>query len=738
LSLTPRRAAILASLFVVTGLLWYATTLVRLPTGFTARYFAGSDLANRPTVATIDPSVTSDIVRRNWPLPDQAFTAIWDGYLVLGRSGVRRVSLVSDGSSYLYVDDRLAINNAGPHGPRQVTLAIPLDRGVHKLRVEYAAADHPVGVDLLWASSAFASLTPLTGRSVSPTNVSPSEFTRRVWIGRLRIACVITWGVVFLALMLGGAVVPTGRALIRHHVPAGVPAPVIGLLVVTGAAYCAAITWGIPGQGWAPDEFIPADFLDAFDRHFSHGWWSKYPPAQFYLCSIVSAPLLVWRWLDPSAFVASPGPELLWITFRAVAVSMGVATVLVVYLCGTYLYGAWSALVAAAIAAFTMPAIYYATVANVDVPYVFWFSISLVAFVRILVDESLFDYLLFAITATLAVCTKDQAYGLYVLPAAALVLRRRKHLLPSAAVAAVTFALCHNLLFNLSGFRTHVQYITGGGATPFRMFDSTLSGQWELWQTVWLLARVSMGWPALLLCGAGIASSLVRRDSASRRLWWLMLPALSYHFAFMGVVGFTYDRFLMPMFLSLALAGGYAASMLERAGPRLRTWGRVGVATLITYTAVYALAIDAAMLRDSRYGVETWMRGNVEPGATVGRVGPIEHVPRIDDHFTILVIPTVDAIRETSLDYIVVNTDWAERFGRGSREWDGYRALREGRIGYRKVFEVRNPIRFGGMSLERRFDAFGTVGYSTLTKLNPPIDVFKRDRERPVPSARTP
>jgi len=737
--LTPRRAAISASLlFVVTGLLWYATTLARLPSGFTARYFAGANQSNRPTVATVDPSVTSDIVRRNWPLPDQGLTAIWDGYLVLGRGGVRRFSVVSDGSSYLYIDDRLAINNAGPHGPRQVTLAMPLDRGVHKLRVEYAASDHPLGVDLLWAPSAFGSLTPLTGRSVAPANPSPSELTRRVWIGPLRIAIVITWSVLFVALMLGSVIVPAGRALLRRHLPTGVPAPVLALLAVAALAYCAAITWGIPGQGWAPDEIIPTDFLDAFDRHFSHGWWSKYPPAQFYVCSIASAPLLAWRWLDPSAFAASPGPELLWLTFRVVTMAMGVATTLMVYLCATYLYGTWSAFVAAAIAAFTMPAIYYAKVANVDVPYVFWFSISLVAFVRILVDASLIDYLVFAIAATLAVCTKDQAYGLYVLPAAALVLIRRKHLLPSALAAGVTFVLCHNLLFNLSGFRTHLRYISGSGATPFRMFESTLSGQWELWQTVWMLARVSMGWPVLLLCGAGIVASLAQRDHASRRLWWLLLPALSYHFAFMGVVGFTYDRFLMPMFLSLALAGGFAVSRLEQTAPRLRTWGRAGVAALLTYTAVYVLSVDAAMLRDSRYAVETWIRGNVEPGATVGRVGPIEHVPRIDDFFTILVIPTVDTIRETSLDYIVVNTDWAERFGRGSREWDGYRALREGRIGYRKVFELRNPIRLGGMSFERRFDAFGTVGYSTLTKLNPPIDVFKRDRERPAPTARTP
>ena len=127
--MTPRRAAILASgLFVLTGLLWYATTLVRLPTGFSARYFAGSDLSNRPAVATIDPSVTADVVRRAWPLPDQALTAIWDGYLTLGRGGARRVSLVSDGSSYLYVDDRLLNETAladtvSPAGRKRRVLA---------------------------------------------------------------------------------------------------------------------------------------------------------------------------------------------------------------------------------------------------------------------------------------------------------------------------------------------------------------------------------------------------------------------------------------------------------------------------------------------------------------------------------------------------------------------------------------------------------------------------------------
>ena len=410
--------------------------------------------------------------------------------------------------------------------------------------------------------------------------------------------------------------------------------------------------------------------------------------------------------------------------------------------------------VAAAIAALTMPAVFYGKVANFDMPYVFWFAVSLASFIRILVDDSWSDYLIFAVTATLAVCTKDQAYGLYGLPAVALLGVRRRHLLPATLAAVATFALCHNLIFNTSGFLSHVRYITGGGSTAFRMFEPTLSGQSQLWQAVWIVTRVSMGWPVYVLCLAGLALSiwpaLSERSSAraegrpggsQRRLWWALLPTASYYLTFLAVVGFTYDRFLMPMFLGLALAGGYAAARFDEWAPSVRTWQRVGIASMLAYTLAYVLAIDVALLRDARYDVEAWMRANVPPGATVGRLGPVEHVPRVDRFLTVLVIPTAENIRATALDYLVVNADWIERFGHGSYggpEYAGYRELREGRLGYRKVFEVRTPITFAGMSYDRRFDAFGTIGYSTLTRLNPPTIVFKRDPGTPAPTARTP
>src|SRR6185436_9423160 len=104
---------------------------------------------------------------------------------------------------------------------------------------------------------------------------------------------------------------------------------------------------------------------------------------------------------------AAPVPELLRLLFRFVSLSMGVGIVLMVFVCASYLYDRWSAVVAATLAALSMPMVYHAKIANLDVPYVFWFTISLASFLRLAIEESPIDYILFAFAATLAVCTKD-------------------------------------------------------------------------------------------------------------------------------------------------------------------------------------------------------------------------------------------------------------------------------------------------------------------------------------------
>lgn len=741
--LRPSRIALLtASFFILTCLLWYGTTLVRFPTGFLARYHAGPEWASGTKLATIDERVSSSVVRRNWSRTDEPFSVRWDGYLVLNRAGVYRFSLLSDDGTRLYFDDRLVIDNGGEHGLRQLTAEVPLDRGVHTLRLDYSQAGGQFGVELLWAPRRSYSLSSLAGSVVSPRRPSRSEFILRGWRDRIRIFVVGAWALLYLSLLLAYGVVPALRALIRHHAPGGVPASVIALLTLSAGLYLTAFTWGLPGQGWASDELTPGSVFQAVDAHFSHGWWSKYPPAHYYLLTIASAPFLAWRWLDPIAFGASLAPDMLFVMFRCVSVAMAVSIVLMVYLCGSYLYNTWSALVGAAVAALTMPVVFYAKLANVDLPFVWWFGISLVSFARIAVEDSKIDYILFALAGTLAVCTKDQAYGLYGVPVLALGFRvysrtpgpspvrrlaamiRQRHLLAAAGLSLAAFAVCHNLLFNAGGFSSHVRNTSG--RELYRMFEPTIAGQWQLWRAVWIVIRVSFGWPTFLLCVSGLALSFWRPEKTHKRLWWLLLPAVSYYITFLAVIGYTYDRFLLPIFVVLALAGGFCASRVEQAAPHVRNVLRAGIVGVLTYSFAYVMAVNMAMLSDSRYAIEAWIRSNVEPGATIGLIGTLEHVPRINGVFTRFLNPTAQEIRSVSPEYVVVNADWVRRFQPGTPEHDGYRDLREGRLGYRPAFESYRPVSFAGMSFSTRFEPFGQTGYSTLTRINPPMLVFRR------------
>ena len=207
-------------------------------------------------------------------------------------------------------------------------------------------------------------------------------------------------------------------------------------------------------------------------------------------------------------------------------------------------------------------------------------------------------YVCLGITAALATCTKDQAFGFYVLPAAHLVwLRLRagqgatllqrlstvftdRPLRLAAIASMVTFALAHNLLFNIAGFTEHVRIITGPASVPYQVFERTLEGHlqmlWEaLRQVLW-----SFGWPGLALCVAGLVRSLRPGHRASL---FVLLPAVSYYAFFISIVMFHYSRFLLGICAILAIFGGrLAADMLEHG--RAIWWRRGALAAILTYS----------------------------------------------------------------------------------------------------------------------------------------------------------
>ena len=296
------------------------------------------------------------------------------------------------------------------------------------------------------------------------------------------------------------------------------------------------IWWGLPGGNWVPDELTPVSVIQAAAQRFAHGWFNRYPPFHFYVLTAAFSPLMLLDWLGRVDLGGVVPYTLLALVGRLVSVAAAVGTLLAVYACGAQTFGKRAGIFAAAIFALVTPFVYYAKTANLDVPYLFWFALSLVFYLRVLESVRLRDFIGFAACATLAVCTKDQAYGLYLLIPFAIVGRvwrfnraagvRRPlaralldaRLAIAAGVAIVLFVIAHNVLFNVTGFLDHVRTITYASAT-YRDFEPTLAGRIALLRLSVNLVRAAWGWPMFLVVVAGMVLALLTPVHRRASLW---------------------------------------------------------------------------------------------------------------------------------------------------------------------------------------------------------------------------
>jgi hypothetical protein len=74
------------------------------------------------------PGVTK---RNEW------FAIDYTGRFWIEKPGLYRFSLMSDDGALLYLDDRLVIDNDGPHPPRTLEGGVDLSDGIHRIRVSY-------------------------------------------------------------------------------------------------------------------------------------------------------------------------------------------------------------------------------------------------------------------------------------------------------------------------------------------------------------------------------------------------------------------------------------------------------------------------------------------------------------------------------------------------------------------------------------------------------------------------
>ena len=534
----------------------------------------------------------------------------------------------------------------------------------------------------------------------------------------------------------------------EERAPAGGERRALILLLLLSLGLNAwAIDWGLPSpSGWAPDELLPSAVLDGMSRGFGGGWHSRYPPLHYYLLAVLYAPVLMAEGVRAGAPVPPEVYHRLFLLGRGLSLLMAAGALLLVYRCGRELGDARAGLFAAAATGLMAPFVFYAKLANLEMPCLFWWVFSLLLLLKVLGRHRRRDYVWLAVTAVLAVTTKDQAYGLYVLAVPLVVWSRFHHdrrargsatpagallnadTLLAGAVAAVLFLIIHNVAGNAAGFRAHLVMITGRASQDFREFSNDVGGHAALLASTIRQVLFTLGLPAFLLGGLGLVDAVRRRET---RWLTLVVPAVSFYLCFLSVVLYVYDRFVLPLAVVGALLAGRWLSARGHARGWMRATARGAAAVTIAYGLASALGLDLSMMNDARYAAEDWLRANAGTGL-VGAIGPPEYLPRLDGLNARPIGPAVARIEKLRPDHVVVNADYAARADDGSEERALYAELADGTLGYREAWRHRYRAPWPLLDTAALVERTGREPLRTnLGKVNPEVVVYRRSPPEP-------
>ena len=724
---TAASAATLLSLLTAGAL-----RLDPVPLGLSASY-STFGRAGR-TLDAVDAPPSTARIRADWAdAPPDAFRATWRGTVFVPNDGAYTFATRSDDESSIYLDGRQILENGGlqPGDVPVRGIAVRPDRGSHTIVVSYLHNGGAVRLDLLWAHGD-DDLEPVPGWALRPRRVG---VTRILASRFLPPALAAAEWLAFLTIMLAiGATLLRWLAMFCGYLRRDGASPLL-VWIVGGSAVLnvVGIWWGLGGGGWVPIELTPATVLGGIAQHFSHGWSDAYPPVHYYILSIAEGPVFLLGWLGRVDIHRTVWPTTLSLIGRSVSVVMAAGTLVAIDMAGRLAFSRRAGLFAAALFALAAPLLYYAKTANVDVPYIFWFAISLVFYLRVLADGRWRDYLGLAVATTLSICTKDQAYGLYVLLPFVIVWQKgfNRRAVAAGVVSIAVFALAHNLLFNMSGFRDHIGFITGPGSVSYRAFEPTLMGRLLFLKLSARLTELSWGWPGFLICMAGVAAAW---RSYRRATIALLASSIGYYISFLNVVLYVYDRFMLPVCLVLALFGGVAfdrflGSSRDPKRVALQPWRYAAVALVFAYTLLYTSTVDVLMLRDSRYAVERWLEARGGTKEMIGVNVLPNYLPRLEPYIT-GDVQTIEDLRDARPKYFIINADYSRGETPETKTGPLIIGLRQHTLGYSLVYSVRSPAPWPwlpgghrdlvGPRLEPRV-------YSTLRNINPAIEVYERD-----------
>jgi hypothetical protein len=535
--------------------------------------------------------------------------------------------------------------------------------------------------------------------------------------------------------------------------------------------YAPGIVWGLPNaigptltQPWGHDDITPLGPLTELRNTLvqaKENRYLAYPLLHYGVVGIAYSPYLVY--LLTTGGLQHPGPnfpyglhdpahalKVLTLIARGVTLAMAVGIVLAAYRAARIVWDQTCGVLAAVFAMLLYPMFYYSRTGNLDVPALFWGSLGLVMYAKILREGYVVRSGIWLGTfAALSAGTKDQGATLFLLlpfvllpmvfRAASSTKGRDRWLALAATLVAglLVYAVASGFVFQPSRYFAHVAWVTGHRPDSPELYGypTTWAGTEGLLREVGQEIADSTSGPLLVAALVGIVMVVVRRPIALA----LLVPPLSVLVTFLLPVRVPEMRYSLPIsFVVVWFAAVPVAAGLRSRQVSLRVAAGLLTGILCILPLLRGLELTHAMLHDSRYDAAQWLNDNASVGAHVEFFGPDQKLPRLkpglelsravpfvgstqDVHYSGQEIQAMAAgIAERAPEYVLVIPDHSSlpEFPYGiTCPNELYDRLRDGSLGYRLSARFETP------------PLIPWVRRPALVKypvVNPPVQIFTR------------
>jgi hypothetical protein len=481
------------------------------------------------------------------------------------------------------------------------------------------------------------------------------------------------------------------------------------VLLLAAVLHGVGLWWGMPSSdAWDNDGVAPRDVLPGLAATFTPGDHYTYPPLQLAIIGVLTLPVTIAAVLNAEArtvpaviqeIVKPVYMTSITMTARIVTFLMSLGIVLTVALiagevarperrrsvmtfAGLFVSLNW---------AFS----YYAHTSNLDVPYLFWALLAVMSLERAIVRSEPRRLRWFAVFAALAVGTKDQAYAMFLVGAPFSLAvwawlepkARTKDTLREIAIAAAIgialVAFIDGALFNPSGFRARVAFLTGPASKDFEIFSRDARGRSLAFVESFAYYRRHYPPITAILVVIGLVTGLVqaKRHGVLAGALVPVAVALSFSLCFNVLALRPEERFTLPQVLMAAVFAGFALDAIwHLSSKKLRVPAIAGASLLLLLALVECIRVDATLLAEPRYATEAFLAEHARPADTIETHGlnvyqprfpPGPHVVRVGktDPKRRGIIPGVEEVQAPLLDierrhprFIVVSECYVWRF----------------------------------------------------------------------------